>query len=224
MRSIIISLVVLVGSSAHAQDPDQQPYPPPPPMQPQPQPQPQPYPPQPQPQPMQPQPYQPQPGYAPPQGMVPIQLSADDHAILQRGEIPQNMQLVGAVANTFLAFGIGQAIQGRWGETGWIFTLGQGASIALMIGGAVRAVECDFDQRCNNNGAAGALIAGAIGFTVFYIWGIVDAVTGPAAHNRRVRELRMRLGIPQPMWSRPLPYLDKARDGGGGTAGLVFRF
>src|SRR6185436_13479573 len=40
------------------------------------------------------------------------------------------------------------------------------------------------------------MILGALGVTVFRIWGTIDAFSGPSGHNRRVRELKYRLGIP----------------------------
>ena len=119
--------------------------------------------------------------------------------------------------------GVGQAIQGRWGDTGWIFTLGETASFVAMIAGAVRiADDCtdDFgDSRdCDHSDGAPMMIVGALGFTVFRIWGTVDAFAGPTEHNRRVRELRWRLGMPvQVGWK---PYVHRTRDGGA-TAGLT---
>ena len=44
-------------------------------------------------------------------------------------------------------------------------------------------------------------------------------------HNRKVRELRMRMGIPQPMYTRITPFVKPNSDRtGGGVAGLTFRF
>jgi hypothetical protein len=216
---LALLLLVLVGGSAVAQDPYQ--------------PQPQPYP-QPPPQPQQPPP----PGYGqpyapPPQNYVPAQLSADDAALLQQGEISDGAHIGGAVASLFFGFGIGQAVQGRYSETGWIFTLGEAASFGLLIYGIVEAFggtclsrdEFGFCTNRETNSSGGVMIAGGlIGLLVFRVWEIVDAFGGPPKHNARVRNIKMRLGMPVPMYvEKVVPYVNKARDGGG-TAGLTFRF
>jgi MFS family permease len=221
MKRIPLALVlVLAGGSALAQ-PGGDPYAPPP--QPYPQPPPQPYPQPPPPA----QPYAPPPQQYQPQ---PVQLSADDHALLQQGEISDSQHIGGALTSLFFGFGIGQAVQGRYSETGWIFTLGEAASIGLLIYGLAESFDDCFgidDTGCNNgSNNAGAMIAtGLIGLIVFRVWEVVDAFGGPPKHNRRVRDLKMRLGIPVPMYAQPkvLPFVNRTRDGGS-TAGLTFRF
>jgi hypothetical protein len=217
MRKLpLVLLVVLVGSTAAAQPgADDAPYPAPPP-EPQPPPQPQPY----------PQPYaQPQPGYAP-GGFVPVQLTPDQAELLQKGEISEGQHFGGAVASVLFGFGIGQAVQGRYGETGWIFTVGEIASVtALMVGVFQTFDDCAFDERCSdNNSGAGLMVGGLVGLLVFRVWEVVDAFGGPPKHNRKVRDLKMRLGIPVPMYTqRVVPYVNRTRDSGA-TAGVVFRF
>jgi hypothetical protein len=215
MRKIPLALllVVAVGGSAFAQDPYAQPPP-----QPYPQPQPQPAP--------QPPPYQGQ--YAPPpQQYVPQQLTADEHALLQQGEISDGAHVGGAVASLFFGFGVGQAVQGRYSETGWIFTIGEAASLAALIYGITEAFDCDtnFETRCNNGGGGAYIAGGLIGILVFRVWEVVDAFGGPPKHNARVRQLKMRLGMPVPMYAEPKlkPFVHKVRDGGQ-TVGLQWRF
>jgi hypothetical protein len=70
------------------------------------------------------------------------------------------------------------------------------------------------------------LIGGLIGLVVFRVWEVADAIGGPPRHNSRVRELRMRLGMPPMGYVRRLqPYVAPplSRDGGA-TAGLTLRF
>lgn len=210
--SLALLLVVAVGGSAFAQDPYAQPPPPYPQPAPQPQPQPAPQPPN----------YVP-----PPQQYVPAQLSADDHALLQQGEISDGAHVGGAVASLFFGFGVGQAVQGRYSETGWIFTIGEAASLAALIYGITEAFDCDSDfgdTRCNSGGGA-YITGGLIGLLVFRVWEVVDAFGGPPKHNARVRQLKMRLGIPVPMYAdqKVKPFLHKTRDGGN-TVGLQWRF
>jgi hypothetical protein len=208
MRALIVFTVIAMTGPAHAQDPD--PYPQPPPQDPQPQPEPQPPPPQ---------------SYAPPpQSYVPAQLSAADAALLQQGEITDGARVGGAVANWLLGFGIGQAIQGRYSDTGWIFTLGEAASMAALIYGISKICILDFENQCQDDSGGMYLVGGLIGLAVFRVWSIVDAIAAPTKHNARVRNIKMRLGMPVPMYTEKVtPYLHKARDGGG-TVGLRLRF
>jgi hypothetical protein len=218
--SALLVLVVVTGSAAAqpGQTPPD-PYPAPPP---------QPYPEPP----PQPQPPPPPNGYSvpPPYAYQPqqIQLTAEDAELLQRGEISDGQHLGGGVVAIMFGFGIGQAIQGRWSDTGWIFTLGETASIVALVAGAVKSLDnCPLlENQCtnNNNDGEGLLIAGVVGIVVFRTWEVVDAFMGPVKHNARVRDLRMRLGIPQPMYGKRItPYMNKSRDGGG-VAGLQISF
>lgn len=212
MRKLAL-LVVLISSSAAAQPGADAPYPEPPPVQ---QP-PQPYPPP------QPQPYQQPPpaGYA-----VPVQLTPDQLELLQKGEISDGQHIGGAAASVFLGFGVGQAVQGRYGETGWIFTVGEIASITALFVGVGQALDDCFNtnESCNDNKGEGLIIGGLVGLLVFRVWEVVDAFGGPPKHNRKVRELKMRLGMPVPMYTqRVVPYVNRTRDSGA-TAGLVFNF
>ena len=204
--SILLVVAMTVGAAAQG-------YP-----QPYPQPQPQPYP-QPQ-----PQPY----GYG--YGQQPVmqyQLTLDEQYLLTRGFISDGEWIGGGLANVFFGFGIGQAIQGRWSDRGWIFTLGQGASAVAMIYGMTTLLgECWHDPECPAEGrGVGLMVIGGLGFGVFYIWGAIDAFAVPPEHNRKVRELRMRLGMPIPMYARVAPYVTSPKgDTGGAIGGLTLRF
>lgn len=238
MRSWIAAFAVVMATAgvAGAQPGASAPQPGygPPPQAPQPAPPPQGYGPPP------PQGYGPPPqGYAPPpQGYAPppygyqpqpqLQLTLDDQLLLSRGEISDAQHFGGGLAAFLIGFGVGHAIQGRWSERGWLFTLGEGASMAAMFWGVGQAVEdCLYvDGACNDDRGVGLIVAGALGLTVFRIWGTVDAISGPADHNRRVRELRMRLGYPPPAeyYSRVVPYVAPARRGDGAIGGVSLRF
>lgn len=225
MRAAIALVLIATTSVAQAQPGagDPPPSDPSPAPDPTPAPDPSPYPPPPYPTPLPPpppvQPVQPVPAPYNYQPMA-IQLTAEEHSLLQRGEISDGAHVGGGLANVFLGFGIGQAIQGRWSEKGWLFTVGGAASITAIIVGAVSTIEGGGE---NGEGVL-LFIGGYIGFLVFHVWGAVDAFIEPPKHNRRVRELRARLGIPSPYWGRVMPYVQPSRDHGGGTAGLVFRF
>jgi hypothetical protein len=200
-----LACVLVLVTTAHAQPGQQPPYQPPP-----------------------QQPYVPPPqGYAPAAYGQPPTITPEEHQLLLRGEISEGAHILGGAASFFLGFGTGQAIQGRWSDTGWIFTLGESASIAMMIAGVVRSIDdCGFGhETCDDEGSAdgtGMIVVGLVGFSVFRVWEIIDAIGGPSGHNRRVRELKWRLGIPVQV-SNLQPYVLRGRDGGG-TAGLRFDF
>jgi hypothetical protein len=179
-----------------------------------------------------PQPYpQPPPGgyqVPPPYAYQPqpVQLTADENELLQQGEISDGQHLGGGVAALFFGFGIGQAVQGRWSDTGWIFTLGEGASMVAFVAGFVKVFEaCDLDGpgTCSSNEGAGLLWAGLLGYLVFHTWEVVDAFVGPPRHNTKVRALKMRLGIPVMYGKRVVPYLNQSHDGGA-VGGITIRF
>jgi hypothetical protein len=118
-------------------------------------------------------------------------------------------------------------VQGRYGETGWIFTLGEVGSATLFVVGIVQTFnDCYLERGCEHSATAAPFILGGfIGLVGFRVWEVVDAFVVPARRNARVRALRMRLGLPPPMYSRIQPYVAPtlSRDGGA-TAGLTFRF
>jgi hypothetical protein len=228
-RLLACALVVSFAGSVFAQPggyPQPQPQPAPSPY---PAPYPQPYP-QPQPQP-QPQPYpQPAPYYgvpAPYQYQPAVQLTAEEHELLMKGEISEGEHFGGGLAALFLGFGIGQGIQGRWSDNGWLFTLGEIGAIGLIIYGATRTFDCNdgidhTGRSCRSDAGTGTLIVGALGFTGLRIWETIDAFSAPSEYNRRVRMVRMKAGY-HPMGVYGL-YVSPPKHGEGGVAGVSLRF
>jgi hypothetical protein len=208
MSRVLGSLVVsvLLANVALAQPGG---YAPPPP--------PQPYPPQPQPQPYAPQPY----AYQPP----PVQLTAEEADMLQRGPISDGAHIGGGLVALFFGFGVGQAVQGRYGDTGWIFTVGEAGSMALLIYGATRIFHDCFDDLgapCHNEASATPFVVGILGLTGFRIWEIVDAFAGPASYNRRYKDLQMRVnGYSRPQWGL---YSARSMDREASVMGLELKF
>jgi hypothetical protein len=86
---------------------------------------------------------------------------------------------------------------------------------------AVNACD-DYEGSGNDSRGITVMAVGLIGFSVLRIWESIDAFPGPANHDRRVRELRMRLGQ-YPGYYSMAPYITPTGDGGG-TAGLSLRF
>lgn len=202
LGSLVVSVVL--GGVALAQPGAPQPYAPPP----------QPYPPP------QPQPYAPAPsGYQP---VVQVQLTADEAEILRRGPISDGAHIGGGVASLFVGFGVGQALQGRWGDTGWIFTVGELASMGLMIYGFAQVFEECYGEPCNGSDGVAALLVGALAAGGFRIWEVVDAFAGPASYNRRYKDLQLRVqGYAPPRWGI---YSARSMDRQATVTGLELRF
>ena len=212
-----LSIVALVAGTAAGQ-----PGAPPPAPSPYPAPYPQPYP-QPAPQPAPtygvpaPYAYQPQ----------PVALTPEEQEMLMKGEISDGEHLGGGLAALFLGFGIGQGIQGRWSDKGWLFTLGDVASMTMIFYGLTRTVDCADGTdhsgiKCVSDAGTGWMIGGALAFTGLRIWQTIDAFAVPAEYNSQVRRLRMRVGY-RPMGMYSL-YLSRPTHGDGGVAGLSLRF
>ena len=176
----------------------------------------------------QPPPYQPYPAYSYQQRPVmQVQLTVDEQWLLQRGFISDGQLYGGGALALFFGYGIGQAVQGRWSQTGYIFTFGDLGSAAVMMYGMIGLLGDCFEgcSEQRENRYVTLMVAGAIAGGIFRIWEIYDAFAAPGEHNRRLLQLRARLGMPTPMYARVRPYVAPSPSGeGGGTAGISLRF
>lgn len=132
----------------------------------------------------------------------------DDSRILEVGEISTPAYIAGATVGTIgwlpgtLAggwnspvlwtlllpgFGVGQLIQGRYQDTGWIFTLGElgSAGVALAAG----ALFCDHHGDFETCGI-GALALGALVYLPFRALEVFDLWSGPPIHNAKYQKLK----------------------------------
>jgi len=146
-----------------------------------------------------------------------LQLTGEQQLLLDQGEIPIGGWLTGGVLSTFLGFGVGQAIQGRYKSRGWMFTVGDSVATTVILIGAARCC-----------GPAGnkeeyAVLGGLAVLVGLRIWQTIDAWIVPPAHNRRVRALRTRLGLAPPSYGLYLAP-PQTPDGSGGVAGLAIQF
>ena len=168
------------------------------------------------------QPYYPPPGqgyYGPVGGYAPVgSLTLDEQMLLEEGEISRGQIVGGAIMSLWMGMGIGQAIEGRWSETGWIFSVGEPVTLVMVVAGAAAACNQDSCNGSNN----GLFIAGLIGYLGLRTWGFVDIFSGPQDHNRRVRALRARVGYPA--YGSVTPFVLPAQSGNGATAGLTLSF
>lgn len=145
-------------------------------------------------------------------------LDAEEQAALARGEYTVGERVGGAFAAGLLGFGAGQAIQGRWSDSGWIFSAGEPAALTV---GIVGLVLCP-DEGCSGFSQVMA-VSGFIGFAGLRLWGFFDSIVVPGAHNKRLPRLRARAGIPE--YARGLtPFVAPAAHGEGATVGLTLRF
>lgn len=123
------------------------------------------------------------------------QLSESDRELLSRGPISTERYVIGGILGTYpFGLGIGHAVQGRYLEKGWVFTVGQLASGAVMIAGLS---NCVWSTMARANGCDNGLFAlGVAGYVGFRIWEIIDVWAVPPEQNRRYHELRRRIGEP----------------------------
>lgn len=156
---------------------------------------------------------------------VRLQLSAEDQELILDGEISSGAHIAGGALALFVGFGSGQAAQGRWSSRGWIFTLGDTASLGLMFYGLGKgASDCASaveGEPCGGSGL-GLIAGGVIAYTGFRLWETIDAFVAPIGHNRRVRAAKLRGGM-NPMYSA-VPYVVPAQNGNGAVGGLSLRF
>lgn len=154
-----------------------------------------------------------------------LQLSAEDTELIVDGEIGPVAHIGGGLVATFVGFGTGQAVQGRWLERGWIFTVGETAGLGVMIYGLGKAATSCVNEDGSSCGSSGLgfVAGGAIAVTGFHIWEMVDAFVAPIGHNRRVRAAKLRANGHAGIAS-VTPYVVPPPTGDGAVGGLSLRF
>lgn len=133
-------------------------------------------------------------------GKLEIPLTEQDKEILKIGYISSSDEVLGGLLGIYPGFGIGHIVQGRWKQKGWIFTVGEIASLVALTMGIAGCIEDEFEDDSfeDNNDSCSSennflLAAGTIGFVGFKIWEIVDVWTAPSSHNYRYQELKIRI-------------------------------
>jgi hypothetical protein len=115
---------------------------------------------------------------------------------LNQEEITPSMwrSVGGTLTGMVVGFGSGHAIQGRYKEKGWIFTLGEGVAIGGMIASASQcettqantqvggtAIQTQVNRECG-----GALpLVSLLGFVGMRLWQVIDLIshTGQASNG-----------------------------------------
>jgi hypothetical protein len=152
-----------------------------------------------------------------------LQLTPEDQNLLADGEISTGAHIGGGLVSLMFGFGTGHIVQGRWGDRGWIFTLGESASLGVMIYGigkmASSCTTIDETGDCGTSGT-GFVLGGAVALTALHVWEVVDAFVAPIGHNRRVRQAQLRHGM---RFSSVTPYFTPTA-GDGAVGGLSLKF
>lgn len=147
-------------------------------------------------------------------------LSPEDRELLAEGEISGGQYAGGIVMSVAVGFGTGQAIQGRWSDMGYVFTLGEVGSLAALISGLRNGGFGNCLDECHHNRSGEQLaVGGLIAFMVLRYWEIGDASIAPAIHNHRYHKLLERTGY-QPLALEP--YVAPNSD--GAVAGFAVSF
>lgn len=92
-------------------------------------------------------------------------LSPEDQDVLARGEISTGRYILGGVLSIWPGLGIGQAVQLRYRDRGWIFTVGELGSATVAIVGLAQCmgdtlVEHTCDSALMTLGLAGLAVDG----------------------------------------------------------------
>lgn len=117
-----------------------------------------------------------------------ISLTEKDRDVLEVGEISNAKYVIGGILGTYpIGLGLGHAVQGRWDQTGWIFTAGELSSIGVLL---VGVLSCDDDNSTCSDLSTALIVTGVIGYIGFRLWEIGDVWVAPFSHNRKVRELK----------------------------------
>jgi hypothetical protein len=117
------------------------------------------------------------------------QLTDEERRILSIGYIDTPRYVIGGILGVYPGFGIGHAVQGRYLDKGWIFTVGELGSVAGLVVGLANCLGTRYDEPCDN-----ALITvSLISFIGFKIWECVDVWVGPSQINNEIIEIRRSL-------------------------------
>jgi hypothetical protein len=134
-------------------------------------------------------------------------LSDNDHRILENGEIRGFRRAAGTILAVYPGFGIGHAVHGRYLHRGWIFTLGELGSAAVI---ATSLSGCE-----SATGGCFPALIGFSGFIGFKVWEFVDSIVGPIRDNRQYRNLQSRsqISTESGVTILPLPLVKNEGDG-----------
>ena len=165
-------------------------------------------------------------GYGYPQQNRYSLLTPEERELLLQGEINGGQVALGALVSGWLGFGIGHAVQGRYADVGWKFTIGEVATLGGFFVGLSMALEDDLNStRDQDDSGETIMVVSLIGYGVLRVWEFIDTIAGPSVHNRKVRAAKWKAygGQPPPRYGFFVAPTNTAGNGGG-VAGLSMRF
>lgn len=120
----------------------------------------------------------------------PRPLTEEDKKLLEIGEIGWGAHIVGGVIGTYIGFGLGHSIQGRYSYDGWIFTTGEGLGVVAF---ALGIANCDhkWSNEASVCGETPSLLiaGGLLSFVGFRVYEIFDVWFHPWQLNKKIRRL-----------------------------------
>lgn len=152
-----------------------------------------------------------------------------DFEIVQRGLYSQGEIVGGGLLGTVVGFGTGHLAQRRWRDTGWIFTVGESASIIALVGGVAACSTADDDDDEEDglrlfSESAGCVVAvgavTAVTFVAFRVAELIEVWAHPQIHNKRFRKIEEERARQAVQWS---PYV-APHEAGGASFGIGLRF
>lgn len=131
---------------------------------------------------------------APPEKKEPSlsMLTTDEIKIYREGDIGTLGRVTGGVVGTVVGFGLGHLFIGKYGEQGWVYTVGELGSLVAISVGATAAIG-DWVSGNKNGGGSTLLWVGIVGYYGFRIWEIVDVWVRPGSHNERYRAIKEKV-------------------------------
>ena len=135
-----------------------------------------------------------------------------------------------SLLGTLVGFGTGHAAQGRWKETGWLYSAGEALGVAVAVGGTAACLDGvgdddnDLSESFDKVYCAWLTIrVGGSGFLAVKAVEIIDVWSHPLMHNKRYRRLRERMETDSRSEVAFAPWAAPGPDGSV-RFGLAFRY
>jgi len=122
-----------------------------------------------------------------------FRLTPEDEQLLDDGYLAGGRVFGGVITSAVLGLGLGEAVEGNYGSTGWIFTVIDTAAITGIIVGESSLPPCSGECEQRTSGLANLSILALFASRTIQV---IDACTYPSRYNRRVRDARVKAGQP----------------------------
>src|SRR5690606_9724182 len=98
-------------------------------------------------------------------------LTDEEMKIFEKGKITDSSKNLGRALSIIPGYGIGQAVQGRWDESGRKVLMGQASGVGIMAIGLISCLIGHHDNGCSDFSKL-VVYAGAGTYLGYYGWGI----------------------------------------------------